>query len=84
MKCKKFRKEIPDGSKFCNHCGAKQEKQIRGFALWFACKKYKVEICTQVQISFLYLLLGAIATLSYKVRRRLRTRAFCVHFPSSF
>lgn len=27
MKCKKCRKEIPDGSKFCNHCGAKQEKQ---------------------------------------------------------
>lgn len=22
MKCKKCRKEIPDGSKFCNHCGA--------------------------------------------------------------
>ncbi len=27
MKCKKCRKEIPDGSKFCNHCGAKQENQ---------------------------------------------------------
>ena len=25
MKCKKCRKEIPDGSKFCNHCGAPVE-----------------------------------------------------------
>lgn len=25
MKCRKCQKEIPDGSKFCNHCGAKQE-----------------------------------------------------------
>lgn len=24
MKCKKCRKEIPDGSKFCNHCGTPQ------------------------------------------------------------
>ena len=22
MKCKKCRKTIPDGSKYCNHCGA--------------------------------------------------------------
>lgn len=27
MKCKKCRKQIPDKSKFCNHCGAKQENQ---------------------------------------------------------
>ena len=27
MKCKKCRKQIPDNSKFCNHCGAKQENQ---------------------------------------------------------
>jgi len=26
MKCIKCKKEIPEGSKFCNHCGAKQEK----------------------------------------------------------
>ena len=25
MNCRKCQKEIPDGSKFCNHCGAKQE-----------------------------------------------------------
>ena len=25
MKCRKCQKEIPDGSKFCNHCGTKQE-----------------------------------------------------------
>ena len=25
MKCKKCRKDIPDGSKFCNHCGAPVE-----------------------------------------------------------
>ena len=27
MKCKKCRKLIPDDSKFCNHCGAKQENK---------------------------------------------------------
>lgn len=27
MKCTKCRKVIPDDSKFCNHCGAKQENQ---------------------------------------------------------
>jgi integrase len=27
MKCKKCRKAIPDNSKFCNHCGAPQEKK---------------------------------------------------------
>ena len=27
MKCKKCRKEIPDGSKFCNHCGTPTEKK---------------------------------------------------------
>lgn len=27
MRCKKCRKQIPDGSKFCNHCGTKQENQ---------------------------------------------------------
>ena len=27
MKCQKCRKEIPDGSKFCNHCGAPTEKK---------------------------------------------------------
>lgn len=26
MKCKKCRKEVPDGSKFCNHCGSPIEK----------------------------------------------------------
>lgn len=26
MKCKKCRKEIPDGSKFCNHCGSNQDE----------------------------------------------------------
>ena len=26
MKCKKCRRQIPDGSKFCNHCGAPVEK----------------------------------------------------------
>ena len=27
MKCKKCRKTIPDGSKFCNHCGTPTEKK---------------------------------------------------------
>lgn len=27
MRCKKCRKTIPDGSKFCNHCGTPQEKK---------------------------------------------------------
>ena len=27
MKCKKCRKNIPDGSKFCNHCGTPTEKK---------------------------------------------------------
>lgn len=27
MKCKKCRKEIPDGSRFCNHCGTPTEKK---------------------------------------------------------
>jgi integrase len=27
MICKKCQKEIPDGSKFCNHCGAKQVRE---------------------------------------------------------
>lgn len=29
MICKKCRKEIPEGSKFCNHCGAKQAHESR-------------------------------------------------------
>lgn len=29
MECKKCKKEIPDGSKYCNHCGTKQEKNNR-------------------------------------------------------
>lgn len=29
MLCIKCKKEIPEGSKFCNHCGAKQEKKAR-------------------------------------------------------
>ena len=29
MLCIKCKKDIPDGSKFCNHCGAKQEKKAR-------------------------------------------------------
>ena len=28
MKCIKCKKEIPENSKFCNHCGAKQKKDI--------------------------------------------------------
>lgn len=27
MRCRKCRKEIPDGSKFCNHCGTPQDKK---------------------------------------------------------
>lgn len=29
MECRKCKKEIPDGSVFCNHCGAKQEVEKR-------------------------------------------------------
>ena len=37
MKCKKCWKDIPDGSKFCNHCGAPQEKKLYALSDHIGC-----------------------------------------------
>lgn len=57
MNCRKCKKEIPDGSRFCNHCGAKQEpdrKTRRGNGLGTAYKDKNGTWVAEVTIGWDY------------------------------